>query len=106
MHIAYGIRNLLFCAHPKALLFPQLNLQFYLFVSTYNSNDNNVFLPADPSMFSESGVQSISFEDLAHEATGLSTEEPQDMEVLAISGANSIAIILYTSGSTGIPKGR
>lgn len=50
-------------------------------------------------------VPVVSFEELLQEALSLSMEEPQDMEVLATSMANSIAIVLYTSGSTGVPKG-
>ncbi|KAJ8715460.1 hypothetical protein PYW07_009942 [Mythimna separata] len=60
---------------------------------------------ANPSMFSGSGVPAVSYEELAHEASGLSADAVQDMEALAASRSESIAIVLYTSGSTGIPKG-
>ncbi|CAK1594341.1 unnamed protein product [Parnassius mnemosyne] len=60
---------------------------------------------ANPAMFSGSGVPAISFEELSSEASGLPGDKPSDMEILLQPTANSIAIVLYTSGSTGIPKG-
>nr|XP_049705072.1 zwittermicin A synthase ZmaJ [Helicoverpa armigera] len=60
---------------------------------------------ANPAMFSGSGIPSVSFEELAHEASGLSADVVQDGEVLAVARSDSIGIVLYTSGSTGIPKG-
>ncbi|XP_073963377.1 nonribosomal peptide synthetase ebony [Choristoneura fumiferana] len=59
----------------------------------------------NPSMFKPSGVPSVSFEELALEASGLSADTLQQQELLADSRADSIAIVLYTSGSTGVPKG-
>ncbi|KOB72627.1 Ebony, partial [Operophtera brumata] len=60
---------------------------------------------ANPAMFAGSGVPAVSFNELLQEASSLSIEDPQEMEVLASSVTNSIAIVLYTSGSTGVPKG-
>ncbi|XP_053619845.1 beta-alanyl-bioamine nonribosomal peptide synthetase ebony [Plodia interpunctella] len=60
---------------------------------------------ANPAMFSASGIPAVSFEELRQEAGSLSAEELSDCEMLAPPGAESIAIVLYTSGSTGIPKG-
>ncbi|XP_075986669.1 nonribosomal peptide synthetase ebony [Anticarsia gemmatalis] len=60
---------------------------------------------ANPGMFSASGVPAVSFEELSHEASGISAENIQDGEVLSVSRNDSIAIVLYTSGSTGVPKG-
>ncbi|XP_032523252.2 beta-alanyl-bioamine nonribosomal peptide synthetase ebony [Danaus plexippus] len=60
---------------------------------------------ANPSMFSSSGVPSVSFEELALEASVLATHRPTEQEMLIETDAASTAIILYTSGSTGIPKG-
>ncbi|XP_013185041.1 beta-alanyl-bioamine nonribosomal peptide synthetase ebony [Amyelois transitella] len=60
---------------------------------------------ANAAMFTGSGVPAVSFEELSQEASSLSAEEISDCDTLASSGADSIAIVLYTSGSTGIPKG-
>ncbi|XP_034837374.1 beta-alanyl-bioamine nonribosomal peptide synthetase ebony [Maniola hyperantus] len=60
---------------------------------------------ANPSMFAGSGVPAISFEELSLEASALPADRLNDEEVLVKTDADSIAIILYTSGSTGIPKG-
>ncbi|KAH9629901.1 hypothetical protein HF086_008192 [Spodoptera exigua] len=65
----------------------------------------NLSIPANPAMFSGSGIPAVSFEELSHEAGGLSADAVQDVEVLAPARSESIAIVLYTSGSTGIPKG-
>ncbi|CAH2984901.1 unnamed protein product [Chilo suppressalis] len=60
---------------------------------------------ANPSMFSSSGVPFVSFEELFVEASGLPAEALTDGERLAALRTHGIAIVLYTSGSTGIPKG-
>ncbi|KAM3957963.1 LOW QUALITY PROTEIN: nonribosomal peptide synthetase ebony [Aphomia sociella] len=60
---------------------------------------------ANLDMFAGSGIPTISFEELKQEASGLSAEELKHGDVLARSNTDSIAIVLYTSGSTGIPKG-
>lgn len=57
-------------------------------------------------MFENNGIPAVSFEELALEAAGLSYEEPVETEILATNTCQSIAIVLYTSGSTGIPKGK
>ncbi|CAB3257676.1 unnamed protein product [Arctia plantaginis] len=59
---------------------------------------------ANPTMFSECGVPAVSFHELADEASKLSNEPLKD-EVLSMARTDSIAILLYTSGSTGVPKG-
>lgn len=56
-------------------------------------------------MFAGSGVPAASFDELVQEAEGLSADEPQETEMLAPMRNDSIAIVLYTSGSTGVPKG-
>lgn len=77
-----------------------------MFVEKILSNIRTIVrFPANPAMFSGSGVPAVSFEELAHDASGLSPDVVQDMEVLAPARSESIAIVLYTSGSTGIPKG-
>ncbi|XP_050357431.1 plipastatin synthase subunit B [Nymphalis io] len=60
---------------------------------------------ANPSMFAGSGVPPVSFEELSLEASALPADRPNDDEILVQADADSIAIVLYTSGSTGIPKG-
>ncbi|XP_072935672.1 beta-alanyl-bioamine nonribosomal peptide synthetase ebony [Epargyreus clarus] len=60
---------------------------------------------ANPAMFANSGIPSVSYEELTLEASALPADRPRPMEMLARSDVNSIAIVLYTSGSTGIPKG-
>nr|NP_001298393.1 tyrocidine synthase 3 [Papilio polytes]BAJ07596.1 Ebony [Papilio polytes] len=60
---------------------------------------------ANPSMFSGSGIPAVSFDELSLEASGLPGDKPSEAEVLLQATAESIAIVLYTSGSTGIPKG-
>ncbi|XP_041985259.1 linear gramicidin synthase subunit C [Aricia agestis] len=60
---------------------------------------------ANASMFTSSGVPAVSFEELSLEASALPADRLNELEVLVEQDANSIAIILYTSGSTGIPKG-
>lgn len=56
-------------------------------------------------MFSGSGIPAVSFDELSLEASGLPGDKPSEAEVLLQATAESIAIVLYTSGSTGIPKG-
>lgn len=60
---------------------------------------------ANPAMFNGSGVPAISFEELSLEASALPADRPNEDEVLVKTDADTIAIVLYTSGSTGIPKG-
>lgn len=60
---------------------------------------------ANHAMFAQSDIPAASFEDLSIEADGASSEIPHGREILANNNSNSIAIVLYTSGSTGIPKG-
>lgn len=59
---------------------------------------------ANPAMFATSNVPAVSIDELIHEASGLSAEPLYD-EALSLSRNESIAIVLYTSGSTGVPKG-
>ncbi|CAH2097147.1 unnamed protein product [Euphydryas editha] len=60
---------------------------------------------ANPAMFKESGVPAVSFDELSLEASALPADRLNEDETLVQTDADTIAIVLYTSGSTGIPKG-
>ncbi|KAL0860782.1 hypothetical protein ABMA27_009326 [Loxostege sticticalis] len=60
---------------------------------------------ANPSIFSAISAPAVSFEELALDASGMSTDYIADEETLSQPSVDSIAIVLYTSGSTGFPKG-
>jgi acyl-coenzyme A synthetase/AMP-(fatty) acid ligase len=58
----------------------------------------------DPELFG-SFRNIVQYEELCQQASDLSPEPVPDTET--ISGGNtSLALVLYTSGSTGIPKGK
>ncbi|GBP61022.1 Tyrocidine synthase 3 [Eumeta japonica] len=60
---------------------------------------------AKPKMFADSGVPAVAYEALLLESSGYSTQELEDRELLNPLESESIGIVLYTSGSTGVPKG-
>ncbi|KAG7294884.1 hypothetical protein JYU34_022733, partial [Plutella xylostella] len=58
----------------------------------------------NPALFTSSGIPAVLFDELLAESGSHSAEPPTDSEVLSEARSDSVAIVLYTSGSTGCLK--
>lgn len=72
--------------------------RFYLFPQCKQLSKNRIPRSADLSIYD--GALVVTYEQLLKEA-----KQEQEDAIQAKKNSNQLAIVLYTSGSTGIPKG-